>query len=73
EVKEAATKEWKSPRVTAGKVLLLSESAMIRAPDSLVVVRLCSVLVTPSTAANCPPDIQGNFNMRNKNHHGMVI
>ncbi|MGO6698970.1 hypothetical protein ACCS33_05900 [Rhizobium ruizarguesonis] len=27
--------EWNSPGVTADKVLLLSESAMIRAPDSL--------------------------------------
>ena len=32
--------EFKSVWVTEGKVLLLSESAMIRAPFSLVVVRL---------------------------------
>jgi DNA-binding XRE family transcriptional regulator len=33
-----------------GKVLLFSESAMIRAPNSLVVVRPCLVVSTPSTA-----------------------
>lgn len=34
----------------AGKVLLFSESAMIRAPNSLIVVRPCQVLVTSDVA-----------------------
>ena len=36
--------------VIAGKVLLFSESAMIRAPTSLIVVRPHRVLVTPGVA-----------------------
>lgn len=42
--------EGKFERVIADKLLLFSESAMIRAPNSLIVVRLRRVVRTPSAA-----------------------
>ncbi len=65
--------ELKSALAKLGIVLLLSESAMIRAPTSWVAVRLHPVLVTPDAAALTLRFIQGELSMRNQNHHGMVI
>ena len=56
----------------AGKVLLFSESAMIRAPYSLVVVRPEGVLQHAfwPTAVH---DLQEEAMIRNTNHHSLVI